>query len=289
MTNIASIATQLEAIYTNPDSYVQKTVHKNKTDDNDMKQKLLTILSQVDKIDDELVSVIKSTLNVLFTDANIKVSYDNLKDYLIFMHSRTGKTNCVNFVSQFHLAENFGDDDVIPVEVLFKAQTCESCGFFNEAHTACTKYTVDNPKTFDSQDCECCGLSQYSHIVCDTFTGTNGKMCDSCGRDLFTHQEHAKNHGHFNCTHFQKTDDSSIFDCKNCIFPETDHYLNPNLLKMNKKAYSKFTELACEFQIQFISQGPYIMAQNIDDFTKVIKMNYTSLHPLFSFKCRIDS
>jgi hypothetical protein len=279
MTNIASIATQLEAIYTNPDSYVRETVHTDKTDDNDMKQKFLTILSQADKIDDELVSVLKSILNVLITDANIKVSYDNLKNYLIYMHSRTGKTNCVKFVSQFHLAENFSDDDVVPVEVLLKAHTCESCEFVAEAHTACTKYTVDNPETFDSRDCECCGLSKYSHIVCDTFTGTNDKMCDSCGRDLFTHQQHAKDYGHFNCTHFQKTDDSSIFDCKNCIFAYSDHYLNPNLFKMNKKAYSKFTDLALEFQSQFISQGPSFMLQNIDYFTKVIKMNYTALHP----------
>ena len=281
MANLANIAFQLETIYTNPESYIRETVEIDKKDE-DINRQFINILSKVNKIDDILVTVLKSTLDVLFTHANIKVSYDNLKEYLIFMQSRTGKTLCTKFVSQAELIDSFDDGGIYPVEVLFKAQSCASCGFFQESHNACSKYIVDNPEPFDSRNCECCGRDKYSHIVCDTFIGTNNKMCDNCGRDLFTHQQYAKEHGNFNCTHFQKTKDESIFDCENCIFSETDHYLNPNLFNMNKEAYRKFTDLAIKFQTEFIKQGSYGIIQNKELFSKIIKMNYTSIHPMFS-------
>jgi hypothetical protein len=282
MSTITAIAAQLEEIYTNPLSYtIIKDESQPEVNQNEIIKKFMSILSKFANIDDTLITILKTTLNVLFVQAGIKVSYDNLKDYLIFMQNKTGACNCTKFVSQTDIINIYQDKDVIPVEIMFKAQSCASCGYFNDNHIVCSKYYVDEPKSFELRECNTCGLNVYRHNICNRFIGFNNRMCDNCGRDLFTHQQRVKNNGIFCCTKFQKTE-NSIFDCKNCIFTETDHYINPQLYKMNKDAYRKFNDLAFKFQSEFLKQGLLGMSFTQDIFLKVIKMSYSSYHPMYS-------
>ena len=82
MSTITDIAAELEEIYTDPLSYTitKDESHTPEVNQNEIKEIFMNILSKFANIDDALITILKTTLDVLFVQAGIKVSYDNLKD-----------------------------------------------------------------------------------------------------------------------------------------------------------------------------------------------------------------
>lgn len=271
--SLTQIFSEIHSIWTNPDSYV---IEEQKQSDDDFKTKLINLFSNMKSLDTTTVQQIENMLTSIMKQTGMKIDYSNLKEFLEQIVNNT-KNVCSHFVDNTNICESFNDDTIIPVSLLFGAMQCKSCQHFKEDHKACNKYFVTKYERFSDDPCITCGLGVYDHVCCTNYVGSDDTHCESCGRDLFTHQQKAKESGLTHCNNFVKSD--GFVDCANCIHSETDHYLNPKLFTMNKNAYSKFTDLAFQFQASFIGLSPVNILENKDIFMKIMNMNYTKLHP----------
>ena len=232
----------------------------------------------INSINDTSVQQIENLLTQIIKNTELKIDYSNLKQFLEQTLDNKNKV-CTHFVDNTDITDSYGHDKTITISVLFSAMQCKSCNHLKEDHKACTKYFVEEYKPFSDDPCITCGLSVYEHECCVNYGGSDSTHCISCGRDLFAHQQKAKEMGKTHCGNFVKSD--GFMDCTNCIYSESEHYLNPKLFTMNKDAYNKFTDLAFKFQTQYIGLSPSHMVENKDIFMKIMNMNYTKSHPLY--------
>ena len=265
---------ELQSLWTNPASYL---VEKEDNSNEDFRTNLIKLFSNMKTLDDTTVQKIQNLLTSIMKETGMNIDYSDLKDYLNQICNNPNPL-CSCFVDNTSTCESYGDDSVIPVSVLFGSMQCKSCCHFKEDHNACSKFNLTEYKRFSSDPCITCGLGMYDHKSCMNYVGSDDTHCDSCGRDLFEHQQTAKKHGQSHCGNFVKSD--GFTDCANCIHSEADHYMNPKLFTMNKDAYSKFTDLAFQFQAEFIGLSQTDMIAHKDILMKVMNMNYTKSHPM---------
>lgn len=279
--SLTQIFSELQTLWTNPASFVIQEKKDNDTDnDYDFRQNIINLFSNIKSLDDNTVQQIQNMLTSIMKQPVMNINYSDLKQFLEKNVNNT-KNVCSHFVDNTNICDSFNDETVIPVSVIFSAMQCKSCHHFKEEHNACTKYFVTKYVLFSDEACNTCGLDVYKHKCCMHYAGsddTNYTTCTTCGLDLFTHQQKAKDIGLTHCGNFVNS--KGFMDCANCIHSKTDHYLNPKLFTMNKDAYSKFTDLAFQFQTKFIGLRENIV-ENKDMFMKIINMNYTESHPMY--------
>lgn len=283
--SLTQIFSELHTLWTNPDSYA--IVEKQKQSDDDFKTKLVNLFSNMKSLDTIAVQQIENMLTNIIIQIGMeidcynlkqfleKIDYSNLKQFLEQIQNNTENV-CSHFVDNINICESFNDDTVIPVSVLFSAMLCKSCHHFKEEHTACKKYVVTKYSILLDKPCITCGLDGFDHMCCMNYIVSENRLCESCGHDLFTHQEKAKKSGLTHCNNFVKSEKS--MHCANCIHCESDHYMNPKLLTMNKDAFNKFTDLSLKF---FCGISPENNLENNDIIIKVVCMNYTKSHPMY--------
>lgn len=285
--DITNTFAKIKQIFEDPKSYeheINDESNKNDTYNEHVQKAFVEILSKFKQIDDKCIEFVKENLKLMLLPSDMKLDYSNLGDYLLSLQQRGETTNCKYYLDNYDIGDSLRDDDIIPVEILFKGMECKSCRFFKDAHTICNKYSAESYKLFESNACLTCGFDGYSHNVCDSYDNHNENECNNCGRDLFAHQQKEKNSGKTHCRHFEKSD--GFMDCNNCIHNKIDHMLNPQLFKMNKKAYNEFTNLAFEIQGDFLSCFAVNCEQKyLDMFYSVMKMNYSEAHPSYNMFC----
>jgi hypothetical protein len=292
MAQFSTIYNEIQQIYSDPKSY-EKKEEKRESSRQEIIHNFYQFVSQCSDITNEsgfdnIKTNLNTILNTLLSASGIKFDYTNLVDYIKYLKNKDEKNTCTHFVDNSDIIAKYdkteSDDKPIPIEMFFKSMECKSCGFFKENHKCCSKYSFKEYKQFSSEGCLTCGLERYEHIVCDNYSGKTDKECDKCGRDFLDHVFDSKKKGKTHCGNYEQNTDTqkSYIQCKNCIFSECDHMLNPILTKMNKNAYDKFTDLAFKFQTKFLTETDSQKIYYHDMFLSVMKMNYTTTHPMYS-------
>lgn len=277
----------LESIYTDPKSYQnqEKQEKNNKSvSSNDIQITFINSFKDKKKIDNETILMTRHILNNLFTSIGLNIDFSGFTKFLKQYIKQ--KPVCTRFIDQSDDIDlsKYSDDSLIPIEILFKSMMCKKCGHFCDEHKICTKFEMCDD--FDS--CKTCGHTKYSHNVCSNFNGNTRDFCNSCGRNLQSHQQKQLKDGIYPCNNFIESND--IMECKNCIHTETNHMLNPLLFQMNETAYSNFMDTAFSFQANFIGciNMPRKIIENMEIFYKVLKMNYSKQHPKYDEFCEIS-
>ena len=236
------------------------------------------------------ITYIKDILSSVLTDTGFTVNFDTLAEYINYVKQKDEKNICNYFVSNTKLIESCDDTKPIPFNILMKSMECKTCGFYEQSHKVCSKYLpVDSDDAYNlHSECKTCGQSKYNHHACMSYSSKSYDYCEHCGRDLYAHQELAKNNGEKHCGNFVENTHDDKKDCENCIFNRTEHFLNPMLFMMNKKAYEKFTDLAFSFQSKFIGLSDLGKCFCSDMFYSVLKMNYSKSHPSYLEFCNAE-
>lgn len=250
-----------------------------------IQKQLISLLdgkNNVDDINDNIISEISQIFNQIFSSVGMKVDFSNFGKYLKYF-AGLPQTPCTHFVDQSDIANNLNDDDHIPIDILFKGMSCKTCGLLKETHKVCSKYIQSDVDDMFS-DCDTCGLAKYGHTICDKFCinpENEISDCMNCGCDLRRHQDKEIKNGIYPCQNFIETRYGCL-DCMNCIHTRTYHMLNPRLFKMNSDAFDKFTTLAFGYNCDFIGLSDSEKQQKMNQFYKVLCMNYSSNHPMYS-------
>jgi len=170
------------------------------------------------------------------------------------MKQKDEKNICNYFASNTKLIESVDETKPISFDILMKLMECKTCGFYEQSHKVCSKYVpADYDESVESDEsCKTCGKNEYTHQTCKFYSSKDSDYCEHCGRGLYAHRELAKKNGEKHCGNFLENTHDNKKDCENCIFSKTEHFLNPMLFMMNKKAYDKFTDLVFVFQSEFI-------------------------------------
>lgn len=270
----------IKTIYDDPLSYQKVDQSEDSIQDDSITiiKKIIEKVKSIDRIDENtnntLILFIKNILNLSLPKYNF--DYTGFIEYIDELSKQ--KQVCNKFKTDPKLMESFSDDDTNIYAInIFKCMQCKNCSNFEEEHIVCNKYY--NIKKSWCGDCNDCGFSKYKHKTCDDFLSTNDtNSCENCGKDLFDHQQHYKEIGKNHCCNFNRSS-SKLFDCKNCIFSELEHKINPKLNDMNKDAYSKFQDEVFKFNVKFLNLSYDDKIKYTDYLTKVNEMAYNN----FSF------
>ena len=280
--SISAIFSEIRSIYADPKSYEKITESTSKSSN----QKVQTVFSQFMNFNN--INYIKNILESVLSDVGFTVNFDKLPEFITYTKQKDEKNICNYFVDNTKLIESCDETKPVPFDKLMKSMECKTCGFYENLHKVCSKYTVESGESIDYDDyddfytgCSVCGQSKYNHKICDSYSTTNYDSCDKCGRDLYSHREQAKKNGQKHCGNFVNNSKDNKKECENCIFSETEHFLNPMLFIMNRVAYDKFTDLTFSFQAKFISCSDLQKYFYSDMFYSVLKMNYSKDHPSF--------
>jgi hypothetical protein len=257
---------QLQNLYTDTKSYYTEPVCCNKTDY--AKSFAKTFMDSVNS--KKSLEIIKSCFEQIFANTGLNIDFSGLEK--VIKSEACKKSVCKKFAQNIEIIEKYTDNASIPFNDLVSGMQCKNCQNFKDDHKSCSKYNG-----YDM--CMTCGLSKYSHKVCLNYKTTNSESCVNCGQNLSDHRLQRKKEGLSHCGNFIRSKEND--NCMNCIHTETEHYLNPILFKMNEKSYREFTDLAFKFQVKFVSISTIAKAIHLNDFYKVLKMNYNSFYPTY--------
>lgn len=278
--SISAVFSQIQQVFSDPKSY-EKVEEQKSESENEKLQRMFSLYQNFNNI-----SYIKNVLSSVFTDVGFSVNFDTLEKYINYVKQKDEKNICNYFVNNTKLIESCDDTKPIPFDILMKSMECKTCGFYEQSHKVCSKYV---PADYDYYSgCKTCGQNEYMHKTCTYYFSKNYDSCEHCGRNLYAHRELAKKNGEKHCGNFVENTHDDNKECENCIFNRTEHFLNPMLFMMNKKAFAKFTDLAFKFQAKFIGLSDVQKYFYTDMFYSVLKMNYSKSHPSYLEFCNAE-
>ena len=291
------IFSELQSIYTNPESYT-KIPEVDLSSSDSIQRKMINLIQpnidnidNIDKIDNTIISKMARIIREFFSTLDINVNIGELGEYLRY-YNMLSQTPCECFVDNSDICNDYTDNDKIPVEILFKGMSCKTCGILKDSHKVCSKYNANNDSPYFYDSCEKCGMDASTHTVCDIFCHDDcdgSDDCVNCGRNIKSHQQKEISLGKYPCKNFISSTNNDCYDCKFCIHSKMNHMINPRLFEMNKEANDKFTDLAFAYQVDFNSlncrEAPVLQSQ----FIEYLRMYYSQNHPQYSYFCENKS
>lgn len=311
---LKDIYNKLENIFYNPASYFKDDIINNEIDDrlNTVKELIKQYQNQYKLTNtniniDEFIAlinniVINSGIIVYFnkTDYNIQKFYNQLAHYMpdnmtcrffqendeiIDKYGTTSSNNTSNTNSSHDESFESDEDNIvfdendnferIDLVDFIDSIICKNCGADKNIHIICEKYIPRIDNTFSKEYCATCGMDRYQHKICDKFIKANENLvCECCGLDLFIHQSKMKTENKIPCANFESDNSNGEKYCKNCIYSNLQHQINPMLFKMNDKNYHKFIQLGFEFICEFKKRVEFITPEDEQLFIMMKKMHY---------------